>query len=336
LLFFLEKKWWVISSGILMIAIVSIQLFYWKYVTGDWVIYSYQDQGFSWLNPHFKDFTFSFYSGWLMYTPMMILAVLGIPLLILTNKNPVVWIFSLLAYYIVCAWDVWDYGGNSGRAMIQYYPLLAVSVGSILDKTTQNKVLTMFFALLAGLFMYFNVWWVYHCYRGEVPSLGHSKYFYYAKAGRWTMDENDIKLMDNRYLYKGEKKNVSIVAANLIQGDGLISVGKGTEYTPERHLLNVGKMKKWVRIYADVHTPVKEWNTHAQHILVYKFYKGSEVVRQGMLKPQRFLNDGERKMVNVDCLVPENWDKLAVYFWNPGSEKELNVRSVMVETFDEM
>ena len=29
-----------------------IQLAYWKYASGEWLVYSYEDQGFSWLKPH--------------------------------------------------------------------------------------------------------------------------------------------------------------------------------------------------------------------------------------------------------------------------------------------
>ena len=75
-------------ASLAMICVGSIQLFYWKYVTDEWVVYSYQDQGFSWLHPHFKDYLFSYRSGWLLYTPLMIFAYIGIlPLLTTFSKR---------------------------------------------------------------------------------------------------------------------------------------------------------------------------------------------------------------------------------------------------------
>ncbi|HMP30976.1 MAG TPA: hypothetical protein PKD85_15320, partial [Saprospiraceae bacterium] len=104
--FFLYKDWkYALAVGFVFILIVSIQPIYWKYVTGEWIVYSYQDQGFSWLKPHFKDYTFSFSSGWLMYAPIMVFAFIGIPFTIYRLKNHVIWIFFLIAYFIVCAWD---------------------------------------------------------------------------------------------------------------------------------------------------------------------------------------------------------------------------------------
>ena len=328
---------WIITAALIFALVVGIQPLYWKYVTGQWIVYSYQEQGFSWLNPHFKDYTFSFSSGWLTYSPMLILAILGLIVWMRQGKNPLVWIFTSLAYYIVCAWDVWDYGGNAGRAMVQYYPFLAIGLGTLLQKVESLKVKTLIYSLIL-LFGYFNIWWVYHCYRGEIPALGHSKYFYYAKAGRWKMDAEDLKLMENKYIFKGKKENTSILESNMLLKSNAVpplKVDKSITYTPEMHILKDSRIREWVRIYADVTTPVKEWNPHAQHLMVYKFYDGEFVVGQGMLKPQRFLNDGERKMLYVDSKVPVKWDKLAVFFWNPGSEKELFVQSVMVETFDE-
>jgi hypothetical protein len=319
--------------------IMFAQPFYWKYVTNDWIVYSYQDQGFSWLKPHFKDYTFSFSSGWLMYTPMMILSFVGLPWAFKKLDNIILPIFFLLAYYIVCAWDVWDYGGVAGRAMVQYYPVLAFSIGALFETSKKYKLAIVVLGVLGTLFAYLNIWWVYHCYRGEVPAMGHSKHFYYTKFGRWTLEEDDLKLMDNKFLFKGQKKDPKILEANVllqqIKIDSLpLIVDSSIGYTPELHVVNNNQTKTWIRIYADISIPTKEWNTHAQHLLIYKYYFAGKVNTQGMLRPQRFLNDGERKMLTVDSKVPNSWDKLAIFFWNPGSQKEMLVQSVMVETFD--
>ncbi|MEL6923566.1 MAG: hypothetical protein AAFO94_05910, partial [Bacteroidota bacterium] len=63
--------------AILVIALFGcLQLIYWKYVSGQWIQYSYQDQGFSWNGSHLRDTFFSFRKGWLIYTPIMSLALI--------------------------------------------------------------------------------------------------------------------------------------------------------------------------------------------------------------------------------------------------------------------
>jgi hypothetical protein len=89
--------------------IVSIQLIYWKVYSGNWIEYSYQDQGFSWLHPHFWDFTFSYRKRWLLYTPMMTFALVGFYFLFKTYRT-IFWVsftYFLLHFYIGAAWDIW-------------------------------------------------------------------------------------------------------------------------------------------------------------------------------------------------------------------------------------
>ncbi|MBV6439355.1 MAG: hypothetical protein EPGJADBJ_00994 [Saprospiraceae bacterium] len=57
--------------------VIFLQLAYWKYATGEWIVYSYQEQGFNWLRPHLSDVLFSARAGWLVYSPMMAFAVAG-------------------------------------------------------------------------------------------------------------------------------------------------------------------------------------------------------------------------------------------------------------------
>lgn len=101
-------------AGLCAIGMFAIQLFYWRHTTGQWLIYSYQDQGFSWSSPNFQKYIFGYTTGWLVYTPMMFLAFLGLIPLIRNNAHwPVLLAFFLVNLYIVCAWNVWYYGGRA-------------------------------------------------------------------------------------------------------------------------------------------------------------------------------------------------------------------------------
>ena len=43
----------------------------WKWQTGSWVVYSYKDEGFDFMHPHFWEFLFSFQKGWLLWSPII-------------------------------------------------------------------------------------------------------------------------------------------------------------------------------------------------------------------------------------------------------------------------
>ena len=56
-------------------------------VTGQWLFYSYEDQGFSWLEPHIIKGLFSYRSGWLVYSPAMLLYLIGFLFLLKKNRS---------------------------------------------------------------------------------------------------------------------------------------------------------------------------------------------------------------------------------------------------------
>ncbi len=75
--FFQQNISHTLLAVLICLTVGFIQLLYWKYVAGEWIVYSYQDQGFSWLNPHLFDGFLSYKSGWLVYSPLMTFALLG-------------------------------------------------------------------------------------------------------------------------------------------------------------------------------------------------------------------------------------------------------------------
>jgi hypothetical protein len=67
----------LLVAVVCVILVGSIQIAYWKYTSGHWLVFSYggDDKGFSWLPPHTDKF--SYRSGWIMYTPLMLMAIIG-------------------------------------------------------------------------------------------------------------------------------------------------------------------------------------------------------------------------------------------------------------------
>src|SRR6478736_5064464 len=138
-----------IIAGFFFVLVGSIQIMYWKYVTGDLLVYSYQDQSFSWLAPHINKGFFSHQSGWLFYTPVMVFSLIGFYWLYKQHPRffPAIFLFSLLFIYICFAWDIWWYGGRLGiRAMVQAYAVLAFPMAAFTQFMQQKKVK---YALLA-------------------------------------------------------------------------------------------------------------------------------------------------------------------------------------------
>ncbi len=135
------------------------QLFYWKNVTGNWVFYSYQDEGFFWLKPMTFYGLFCYRNGWLVYTPIMVFSILG--MLFLKNKYkdfcfPVVLYFIILIYVTFCWW-CWWYSGYGNRAMIDSYPLLAIPLTAFYGFVLKQKwVFKIVLFLIISFFIFLN------------------------------------------------------------------------------------------------------------------------------------------------------------------------------------
>lgn len=133
----LQKKlvlFWAYRVQILLAACMAVlpwipQWAYWKIYTGNFFFYTYGEEGFYFFNPQFFNVLLSYRKGWLVYTPIMIFALLGF--LFLRKRCPdhfwgIVLQFGI-TYYLVSSWWCWWWGGCFGlRALVQSYAFLAL------------------------------------------------------------------------------------------------------------------------------------------------------------------------------------------------------------------
>ena len=126
----LRQRWAdVLLLGLGGVLGVLPQGLYWHWATGHWLFYSYGDQHFSFRHPHLLEVLFSFRKGWLVYSPLLALVLLGFGPLWRQHRGVAVpaLVFFLLNLWVVSAWDIWWYGGSFGqRAMVQSYAVLAL------------------------------------------------------------------------------------------------------------------------------------------------------------------------------------------------------------------
>lgn len=134
-----------------ILAVVSVQFCYWKYVTGNWLYYSYGDEKFIFNDWHLIDGLFSYKKGWLVYSPLVLFSFLGI--IILYNKQreyfiPLL-IYLLFSLYFTFTWWKWYYSGSFGaRSMIHSLALLSVPLAYFIQFVINKKILKPVFIIL--------------------------------------------------------------------------------------------------------------------------------------------------------------------------------------------
>ncbi|MCH2044542.1 MAG: glycosyltransferase family 39 protein [Saprospiraceae bacterium] len=347
-----------LSIAVICTALVgSLQLLYWKWVGEEWIIYSYQDQGFSWLSPYILEASLSYKSGWLTYTPAMILSIIGIPFLWSMYPQLRFAVLSVFAsaIYITFAWDIWWYGESLGqRAMIQYYVVIAFVIASFIAKLKFGGRLIL--SLFVIICTYYNFWLTIQAHTGRLFVSEHmNKAFFWRVVGRWEVPEEVFKLLDTDYIWEGERKNVKLVfeddfentedSSSLTRDTEVVIAGDYSVVVPTQG----GFSPEWVVPYAQLQTgqqhvrvgatflaPTVEGVVWAQAQLVVQFRKGKEVVKHNAIRVHRILSKGIDKKIHIDVPLPKQpYDRLVAYVCNYSSNKKIYMDDIWIELFDE-
>ncbi|MES2479969.1 MAG: hypothetical protein V4561_12845 [Bacteroidota bacterium] len=330
-----QKKGLVFVAALCAFSVVFIQLFYWYTTTGDWIVYSYQDQGFNFKRPHAFVYSWSYKAGWLRYSPMLLFCFAGFLIYLWRGKNKfAVMLFFMCNYYLVSAWNIWDYGGFSGRAMIQSYPILIFTMATLIETAWSIKTLQVVLIPAALLFLYINIWWTYQAHRGGlVDALCTTKEYYWKSVGRWSVPERYEKLKDTDELFESEPGSL-----NLIYQDTTQKVFCVDEHHQDKKILsipfrNTAKLQ-WIRASADFQSFEKEWNVWKMPQFIVEFRLRSQIVKTRIIRTHRFLNDFDQQKLFIDVRIPEQrFDSLSVSYWNGEGKKRNCLKTPAIYTF---
>lgn len=143
------------------------QLLYWKEYSGNWIFYSYNKETFYWLEPEIIRGFFSYRKGWLVYSPLMVLSLVGFFFMRkkLAEMQIGIIAFFIPAIYITFSWWCWWYGGSFGaRTLVDYYPILALPMAAFISVIMERKIwVRIAFIILIIPFIYLTIFqsWQY-------------------------------------------------------------------------------------------------------------------------------------------------------------------------------
>jgi hypothetical protein len=319
-----------------------IQLAYWNYASGDWLVYSYEDQGFSWLRPHLFNGILSYRTGWLVYSPLMVFSLIGFINLFRKNKGIFypTFIFAMLFIYIAFAWDIWWYGGSLGqRTMVQAYPILLFPFCGFIEWTlaSRSKWIKIGIGAITVLFIYANLWFTHQAHLGGILKISRmQKQYFWKTLFTYEINRNDVKLLDIvDELFEGERNNVRTIYHD-----------PAFDKTLDQENQFSGKIKvphsefvepyDWVRVSANVYTVQKEW-THWKMTQFSVDYKDQDkTIKNQMFRIQNLIDNDQKSRVYLDLRKSEQaFTDLEILFWNSGSDNPIQITDLKVELFEE-
>ena len=130
-------------------------------ITGHWLFFPYGEERFYFNHPKIISGLFSYRKGWLLYTPIMIFALAGIPFLLKKNREffvPVL-LYTIFSVYVIFSWWCWWYGGSLGcRPIIDSYGILAIPMAAFFTWLAgQKRFLKTIVIVLVAVSLLLNI-----------------------------------------------------------------------------------------------------------------------------------------------------------------------------------
>ncbi|MBL7719755.1 MAG: hypothetical protein JNL72_13010 [Flavipsychrobacter sp.] len=349
----LIKKWkLLLLAGSIAGTLLFLQLAYWEWATTYWVMDTYPGQGFTFSDPHFFDYIFSYRSGWATYTPMVFLFFSGFVLFLFKGHNrlPII-LFSLLNLYIVVSWEQWWYSGMGGRAMVQSYSIWIFPLATLVETYRKHVITRWIFVPAALVAIYLNIWFTYqaHTPSGLYDSLFMNKSYYWSVVGRWKVPVEYEKMKDYDEFYEGLPLNLNLFYTNNFEQDttipkGHLAIEGKLSYVIDSEHRSSGWLKipvpnhpaERIRAQAMFYTPQQEWTYYRWTQFMVRFYDGENVIKEKRIFVDRFLRDNAKKEIFIDVKIPQTTcDSIGISFYGEYAELPLYVDELKVWTFDE-
>jgi hypothetical protein len=157
-----------------LIAIVVFpQLWYWHFNSGEWIYYSYTDEGFFFNDPKILEGLLGFRKGWLVYAPIMAFSIIGMGILwtrIGASKFKIaIPLYFLINIYIVFSWWCWWYGGSFGaRPLVDATAILSIPLAAFIGSFQKKKWLSTSMTIMVFAFAALSLFQTMQYRRGIV------------------------------------------------------------------------------------------------------------------------------------------------------------------------
>ncbi len=222
------------------------QLIFWKVYAGSFVYYSYTSQGFDFLHPRIISGLFGSNNGWLLYSPIFILSMLG---MFFFERLKKYWlaiaVLTPLYIYIIYSWHCFSYiNGFGSRPMIHLYALLAIPMAALLQYLSLRKGRILIASAACLLFVYINLHFSYLNMTNRYWSESSTHNYYWHMFFKHNLSYNDLLLKDTGLEQPVEKdlqfvstlamddtvdnKLLHNIYSDILQ-DTVIEVSRGTE-----------------------------------------------------------------------------------------------------------
>jgi len=295
---FLRQHWMkLILAGIMFVVPMIPQFLYWKKYAGSFIYYSYNEQGFAWNPEHIYEGLFGFNNGWLAYSPLMVLSIIG--LFFIRQSKSFVWsVLIVFVPYVLLIYSWWCYtyiNGFGSRPMIHIYPLLALPMAVIIDWILNKKWRLVFMPLIA-FFVWVSFSFSMHQGYGNLHSEESNRIYNQSLLFKSTVNFDDLLMLDlgihppkenqlRKELDLGvmtmeDSLQVPFIADTSGHGGRVMEIMSDKEYHPSFSVVlnpQASFYKRWIKCSGDFYVFSQGDNYFTNSLFVVDIHRGEEV-----------------------------------------------------------
>lgn len=336
-----------------ILSILCIQLAYNKYASGMFFNINLHNEGFSFLSPYTYDFLFSYKKGWLVYTPLMTLGILGFYFLWKENKKIALAVssFFIINLYVISSWECWWYATSfSQRPMVESYAIMALPLGYFInDVFKQKNIVKGLVSIGFVLFVSFNLFQTWQFKKGIIHGERMTKEYYWKVFGTTEKNESFNQFLSpdryqntfseyNNYNANFNKKVVyfnsfenlesGFVDSTNVTGKKSLLLDSNTPFSPEfkdEYFNITSKSYVWVRASVWVYQTVPYTESNSC-LVVSTEYKGKSIKYKSSNYESFNIKPFKWTQVHLDYITPNiihKKDLIKIYFWNMGNKPVL-------------
>ncbi|MDQ3110053.1 MAG: hypothetical protein M3R17_09175 [Bacteroidota bacterium] len=163
-----DKKTMIISICIPLF-LLFLQALSWKLSGGHWKEDTYVGESLNLLKPNIWEVLFSWRKGLFIYTPILLLSVIGLFFMSPRSKTFVMISFFLFNALVISSWHDWSYGGSFGmRPFVDSYTVCAIPLAFCINGI-RNAFAGLSIALVSTFFVFLNLFQVYQYHQAILP-----------------------------------------------------------------------------------------------------------------------------------------------------------------------
>ncbi|MFT6166761.1 MAG: hypothetical protein ACJASF_001454 [Vicingaceae bacterium] len=256
-LFFWNNKKHIIAVAVPLVLFGLVQPIYWHYTTGEWIFDSYTNEDFKLLSPYLKEYLFSYKKGWLLYTPIMAIGLIGLFITVKKKRGvglPIL-LFMLLNIWVLSSWDCWWYADSfSQRSIVQSYPIFLLPFGHFIQELNLSlKRIKVPVITLLAVIVVLNIFQVWQFEHGIIHPQRMTKEYYWNAFGKTAFEETNRSLLEPdrsvNYLPEKKPKKHKLIFIETFSNQDSTEVNVGSFPIKEEGSLLLTKDNRWSKLF---------------------------------------------------------------------------------------